>query len=294
MGAYNYILSTAVSVLAVGGLAKGLGLSLCRAYLLNQLALCQVYFSNQLARCRAYFLNQLALRRAYFLNQLMRCRAYFLAQLAICGAYFLNQLVRCRACFSAQLTVCRDYFLDQAVSERFKNQLFRWRLSAGRSFPFRMFLDRLFPWRLGSRRSVPAGVFSDRSFSLQSHRSFSLQSDRSFSLQATEWSAPSSAAERLMPECKNGELELVGAGFGGPKGRKIERCEVLRSHSGDPTGEAAVVCGASGDFFCGECGWVCELCARSCSASGHQLTDWGELENRGQGSGTEVDISFTE
>src|SRR5262249_55907972 len=61
--------------------------------------------------------------------------------------------------------------------------------------------------------------------------------------------------------------------IGADRNLEVERCESLRSYGADSTGEAAVVCGASADFFCEECGWVCVLCARSCTASSHELTE---------------------
>ena len=61
---------------------------------------------------------------------------------------------------------------------------------------------------------------------------------------------------------------------------RFDRCEVVRSYGGDPTGESAVICGASANFFCEECGWVCELCARLCTASSHELTEIGAISGR--------------
>lgn len=62
-----------------------------------------------------------------------------------------------------------------------------------------------------------------------------------------------------------------------------DRCEVLRSYGLDSTGECAVLCGASADFFCEECGWVCELCARGCARSDHQLREpRSDLQNSNQ------------
>ena len=61
----------------------------------------------------------------------------------------------------------------------------------------------------------------------------------------------------------------------------------------DSTGEWSVPCGAAADFFCEDCGWVCELCARSCASSKHQLTDIGtpaQIEVASQiGSPAQVD-----
>src|SRR5262249_188850 len=139
--------------------------------------------------------------------------------------------------------------------------------------------------------STRRGGSSASPVSLQLHRSVLLA--RGTSLSAGSGShlfagcakAPSASTVSLSAAALSPRSAGASAGT-------MERWQVWRSYGADSTGEDAVPCGASADFFCEECGWVCALCTRNCADSQHVLTEIGSgLEHRAeQGISAECDI----
>jgi hypothetical protein len=192
------------------------------------------------------------------------------------------------------LAVCRAFFSERSFSSRFPHRSLSCELSPCRVVSCGLFTDRSLSCELSPRRVVSCGLFTDRSpfcgpFTdrLLPSRLFTdgafwsqLLSDRFILFRLAERSIPfrtgHCAVRSPLAESASASAKTID-GSGLTPARQIERCEVMRSYGTDSTGEAAVVCGASADFFCEECGWVCELCARSCRGRSHELTEIGAI-----------------
>jgi hypothetical protein len=240
MGAYNYVLSTDVSILAIGRVAKGWGSSLCRAYLSSRSVFRRAYLST-----RSVFLWACLAGRSVFAWAWLAGRSVFLWAY-LCGRSVFLRLIVAR---SLSLRPLADLNKVRSFLE-----------CKGRSFlEFK-------------GQSFLADGYPARDEPLTTAATETTADEPQTTVDETQTAAdePQAMADEIQTTasvlwCTDCDLRMTN--------RSMERCEVVRSYGGDSTGEAAVVCGASADFFCEECGWVCEPCARSCTASSHELTE---------------------